>query len=223
MDPIFVCLLVITGCLIVWLIVAVWQLAAIKKRRPPTSQSQPPTSPVALPHRPSIEIQPAVNIQLINEYHEVSETMRRIMRAYIAELDVELAGRLDGHEIRAFGEIKLIELKSGRGPAEKKAWRSDEMQLIAYFYLAEATLQRAAGHRMMQWTAKQGIVRYKKGEDVAVNYDNARRERLLETLKEMKEIIPHGVSPPDHKSANKCISCGFRDSCLQRRDKPADE
>ena len=113
-----------------------------------------------------------------------------------------LTGRPD-YLIRTRDGIVPVEAKSARRPAGGRPYDSHLMQLAAYCLLVEDAL----GARV-----PYGVVRYADGE-VRVEYTDALRETLLETLEEVRGAREAEDVHRSHDEPRRCASCGYRGVC----------
>lgn len=94
-----------------------------------------------------------------------------------------------------------VEVKPGRRAREPYA--SDLMQLAAYCALVEETSGRAPPY---------GLLRYAEAT-FRLDYTPAVRERLLEILDEMHDMLDADDAARSHDDPRRCAGCGFRAIC----------
>lgn len=104
----------------------------------------------------------------------------------------------------------IIERRGAQIPVEVKPGRraeapydSDLMQLAAYCVLLEETSGVAPPY---------GLLRYAE-RSFRLEYTPAVRERLLDLLDEMHELLDADDAARSHADPRRCSGCGFRDSC----------
>jgi CRISPR/Cas system-associated exonuclease Cas4 (RecB family) len=104
------------------------------------------------------------------------------------------------------GRAVIIDLKSGRAPAEMKPWHS--LQLAAYFMLVESNLGMKAD---------RGIIRYLDDGNKELTVDNT--EGLAVKLKNrISDIAAHkadasSVPARNHCDPKRCLRCEFKTEC----------
>jgi CRISPR-associated exonuclease Cas4 len=95
-----------------------------------------------------------------------------------------------------------VEVKPGRRASQP--YDSDLMQLAAYCLLVEETTGRAPPY---------GLLRYAEAT-FRLDYTPALRERLLDILDEMHELLEADDAERSHDDPRRCAGCGFRSSCV---------
>jgi CRISPR-associated exonuclease Cas4 len=93
-------------------------------------------------------------------------------------------------------------VKPGRRASQP--YDSDLMQLAAYCLLVEETTGRAPPY---------GLLRYAEAT-FRLDYTPALRERLLDILDEMHELLEADDAERSHDDPRRCAGCGFRSSCV---------
>ncbi|MGQ0535011.1 MAG: CRISPR-associated protein Cas4 [Methanobacteriota archaeon] len=115
----------------------------------------------------------------------------------------EISGRPDYVVQRDEGLVP-VEVKTGKTP--KRPHESHVLQLAAYCELvAETTGRRPA----------LGVVQYDDAR-FEIPYDEALRDRLLETVLRMRLAEATGEAHRDHENAKKCLGCSRRGACDER-------
>jgi CRISPR-associated exonuclease Cas4 len=111
-----------------------------------------------------------------------------------------LAGKPD-YLIERHGTTIPVEVKPGR--RSPRPYDSDLMQLAAYCLLVEETTGQAPPY---------GLLRYAEAT-FRLPYTDAVRERLLDTLDAMRELLDEDDAARSHDEAGRCAGCGFRATC----------
>ena len=111
-----------------------------------------------------------------------------------------LTGRPD-YLIERGGAHIPVEVKPGRRAPQP--YDSDLMQLPAYCLLVEETTGRAPPY---------GLLRYADAT-FRLPYTDAVRERLLDTLDEMRALLDEDDAARSHADPRRCAGCGFRATC----------
>jgi CRISPR-associated exonuclease Cas4 len=94
-----------------------------------------------------------------------------------------------------------VEVKPGR--RSPRPYDSDLMQLAAYCLLVEESTGVAPPY---------GLLRYADAT-FRLPYTDAVRERLIDTLEEMRDLLEADDAARSHDEARRCAGCGFRDLC----------
>ncbi len=107
--------------------------------------------------------------------------------------------------VRERKDIIPVEVKSSVAPSAPH--EGHVMQLAAYCLLVEET----TGSR-----PTYGIIQY-ADRSFRVDYTERLRDRLLETLSQMRQVATQPNGPRrDHQNPRRCATCGVRESCDQR-------
>jgi CRISPR-associated exonuclease Cas4 len=116
--------------------------------------------------------------------------------------DLGLTGKPD-YLVEQEEKIIPVEVKSGRPP--EAPYDSHIFQLAAYCLLVE----RSYGQR-----PPYGIIHY-SSRDFAVDYTQELESALLDLLTEMQHSGQRRAVPRSHSEAQRCLKCGFRNTCNQ--------
>jgi CRISPR-associated exonuclease Cas4 len=127
-------------------------------------------------------------------------TGRTLQRALVSRR-YGLTGKPD-YLIDRGGASIPVEVKPGRRASQP--YDSDLMQLAAYCLLVEETTGRAPPY---------GLLRYAEAT-FRLDYTPALRERLLDILDEMHELLEADDAERSHDDPRRCAGCGFRSSCV---------
>lgn len=111
-----------------------------------------------------------------------------------------LTGKPD-YLIERRGATIPVEVKPGR--RSPRPYDADLMQLAAYCLLVEETTGQAPPY---------GLLRYAE-TTFRLPYTEAVRERLLDTLDAMRELLDEDDAARSHDEAGRCAGCGFRAIC----------
>jgi CRISPR-associated exonuclease Cas4 len=111
-----------------------------------------------------------------------------------------LTGKPD-YLIERRGATIPVEVKPGR--RSPQPYDSDLMQLAAYCLLVEESTGQAPPY---------GLLRYADATFRLV-YTDAVRERLLDTLEDMRELLDEDDAARSHDEARRCAGCGFHATC----------
>jgi CRISPR-associated exonuclease Cas4 len=104
------------------------------------------------------------------------------------------------------GNLIPVEVKSGYAPRSGRPHESHVMQLAAYFFLIEDVLQRPAPY---------GLIRYRNRTLQVANTDEL-RERLMEVIAQMRNLLAHGRPHRNHEQAQRCSRCSMAHVCDER-------
>ncbi|HMQ31367.1 MAG TPA: Dna2/Cas4 domain-containing protein [Chloroflexaceae bacterium] len=111
-----------------------------------------------------------------------------------------LTGRPD-YLIERGGVSIPVEVKPGR--RAPRPYDSDLMQLAAYCLLVEEATGQAPPY---------GLLRYAEAT-FRLAYTDEVRERLLDTLDAMRELLDEDDAARSHDDPRRCGGCGFRATC----------
>jgi CRISPR-associated exonuclease Cas4 len=106
------------------------------------------------------------------------------------------------------GAIVPVEVKSGNAPRGGEPHESHRMQLAAYFLLIEDALDCAPNH---------GLIRY-RDRTLRVENTDELRDRLLEVINRMREILIEGSAHRSHEQPARCARCSMADYCDERME-----
>ncbi len=111
-----------------------------------------------------------------------------------------LTGKPD-YLLERHGTLIPVEVKPGRRAT--RPYDSDLMQLAAYCLLVEETSGRPPPY---------GLLRYAE-MSFRLDYTPAVRERLLDILAEMRDLLDAADAARSHTDPRRCAGCGFRGIC----------
>lgn len=89
-------------------------------------------------------------------------------------------------------------------PTSNKVFDNHIMQLMAYCLLVEEVYKIRPDY---------GILVLKDGKKEKIKFTDERREKLIDVLEEMREIISKSKMPYHFIGKNKCRSCGYEKFC----------
>ncbi|NYT01548.1 MAG: CRISPR-associated protein Cas4 [Methanosarcinales archaeon] len=115
----------------------------------------------------------------------------------------QLSGKPDYIVRGKDGTLIPVEVKSSRA---REPHPGHVMQLAAYSLLIEESYGLKVPF---------GMLVYADGVQHRVDFDGSTRERLLSTLREMRECLLEGGAARNHGSRRKCGGCRARHSCGQ--------
>ncbi len=104
--------------------------------------------------------------------------------------------------------IVPVEVKSGAAPRNGRPYTSHVMQLAVYFLLVEDVLEEEAPY---------GLIRY-RDRTLRVENSDELREKLLDVLAEMREILQDGAAYRSHNQTRRCAGCSVAYACDERLD-----
>ena len=99
--------------------------------------------------------------------------------------------------------IVPVEVKRSPAPPGGRAYDSHVMQLAAYCLLVEEAHGEAPPH---------GVIRYADAT-VQIDWTEALRSLLLETLDDMRDDLTRRDVARSHDDAARCAACGVRHAC----------
>lgn len=113
-----------------------------------------------------------------------------------------LTGKPD-YLVQAGDALVPVEVKRSAAPPGGRAYDSHIMQLAAYCLLVEEAHGQTPPH---------GLIRYADAT-VQVDWTDALRDRLLETLVEMRADLARRDVARSHGEPARCAACGVRHGC----------
>lgn len=117
-----------------------------------------------------------------------------------------LSGKPD-YLVDRSNELIPVEVKSHASPPSGPH-ASDAAQVTAYCVLVEECCGMTPSHGVIQYSNRTWPIRY-TAED---------RERLLETLHEVRAARQSNTVHRDHTQAGRCRACGYRAACDEALD-----
>lgn len=143
-------------------------------------------------------------------YHFILESLIRIRRrGALVEKSIErplgnilLVGRPDAI-LPGKDHLQIVEIKSGKAPANGRPWHSDKMQLVAYYMLLSGMVQKEI----------RTLLRYRDRE-FFVKITSNDITRFHKILEEIYYVKAYGIFPAAKYSPGKCQRCPYLTYCM---------
>lgn len=112
-----------------------------------------------------------------------------------------LSGRCDVVEFHPDGRIYPVEYKHGR----RHRWINDDIQLAAQAMCLE---------EMTGKVIDEGAIYHRQSRRRrAVRFDDSLRETVVQTAKQVHQVLTQGIAPPPVTQRQRCRECSLRELC----------
>jgi CRISPR-associated exonuclease Cas4 len=119
-----------------------------------------------------------------------------------------LTGRPD-YLVQYWEEVIPVEVKSGTAPPGGP-YLSHLLQLAAYCLLVEEEYDVRPSHGLILYTGN-----HDQEQIYEIPYTPALKEKLLDTLDQMRLDLKEGQAPRSHEEPARCQACAFHSACDQ--------